>query len=73
MQSGSTRLLHAVSQHLIGCDEHDADDEGHGESADETLPHARLTVLLRRVDWNEKKTKKRDGKIRVHKNTRSSA
>lgn len=39
-------LLHAVPQHLIGCDEHDADDECHGEGADEALPHARLTVLL---------------------------
>lgn len=45
-------LLHAVPQHLIGCDEHDADDEGHGESADEALPHAGLTVLLRGVNWN---------------------
>lgn len=40
------QLLHAVPQHLIGRDEHDADNECHGKSADETLPHARLTVLL---------------------------
>lgn len=38
--------LHAVAQHLIGGDEHDADDEGHGEGADETFPHARLPVLF---------------------------
>jgi len=39
--------LHAVPQHLIGRDEHDADDEGHGEGADEALPHAGLPVLGR--------------------------
>lgn len=44
------RLLHAIPQHLIGCDEHDADDEGHGERTDEALPHTRLTVLLGRVN-----------------------
>lgn len=44
------RLLHAVPQHLIGRDEHDADDECHGEGADEALPHTRLTVLLRGVN-----------------------
>lgn len=43
-------LLHAVPQHLIGGDEHDADDERHGEGADEALPHARLPVLLGGVD-----------------------
>lgn len=40
------QLLHAIPQHLIGCDEHDADNECHGKGADEALPHARLTVLL---------------------------
>lgn len=40
------QLLHAIPQHLIGCDEHDTDDECHGKGADEALPHARLTVLL---------------------------
>lgn len=39
-------LLHAIAQHLIGRDEHDTDDEGHGESADEALAHARLPILL---------------------------
>lgn len=43
-------LLQAVPQHLIGRDEHDADDEGHGEGADQTLPHARLPVLIFRMD-----------------------
>lgn len=43
-------LLHAVPQHLIGRDEHDADNEGHGEGTDQTLPHARLSVLLLRMD-----------------------
>lgn len=45
-RSHREQLLHAVPQHLIGGDEHDADDERHGEGADEALPHARLTVLL---------------------------
>lgn len=40
------QLLHAVPQHLIGCDEHDTDDERHGKGADEALPHTRLTVLF---------------------------
>lgn len=48
------QLLHAVPQHLIGCNEHDADDKGHGKSTDETLPHTRLTVLLRGVNWKGK-------------------
>lgn len=39
-------LFHAVPQHLIGGDEHDADDEGHGEGADEALPYTRLSILL---------------------------
>ena len=40
------RLFHAAAQHLVGRDEHDADDEGDGEGADEALPHARLADLL---------------------------
>lgn len=40
------RLLHATAQHLVGRDEHDTDDEGDGEGADEALAHARLADLL---------------------------
>lgn len=40
------RLFHATAQHLIGRDEHDADDEGDGEGANQTLAHARLADLL---------------------------
>lgn len=39
-------LLHAAPQDLVGRDQHDANDEGHGEGADEALPHARLSVLF---------------------------
>lgn len=45
-EGGGPRLLHATAQHLVGRDEHDADDEGDGEGADETLAHARLADLL---------------------------
>lgn len=55
------RLFHAVPQHLIGCDEHDADDECHGKGADEALPHARLTILLWGVNW------KTNGKMKSRK------
>lgn len=39
-------LLHAAAQHLVGRDEHDADDEGDGEGADQALAHTRLADLL---------------------------
>lgn len=42
--------LHAVPQHLIGCDEHNADDERHSEGADQAFPDARLPVLLLWMD-----------------------
>lgn len=46
-------LLHAVPQHLIGRDEHDTDDESHGEGADQAFPDARLTVLLLGMDCRQ--------------------
>lgn len=49
-------LLHAVAQHLIGRDEHDADDEGHGESAYQALAHTRLSILLFGMNCNDTKT-----------------
>lgn len=42
-------LFHATAEHLIGGDEHDADDESNGEGADQTLPDARLFHLLCRA------------------------
>lgn len=39
-------LFHAAAQHLVGRDEHDANDEGDGEGANQTLAHARLADLL---------------------------
>lgn len=54
-------LFHAASQHLIGRDEHDADDESDGESAYQTLAHARLLDLLCRAwAWGEKKDRERE-------------
>ncbi len=49
-------LLHAVAQHLIGRDEHDADDEGHGERAYQALAHTRLPILLFGMNCNDTKT-----------------
>lgn len=49
------RLLHAAAQHLVGRDEHDTDDEGDGEGADQALPHARLADLLVGASWGPTK------------------
>lgn len=48
-------LLHAAAQDLVGRDQHHADDEGHGEGADEALAHARLAVLLLGVHCGDKR------------------
>lgn len=40
------RLLHAAPEDLVGRNQHDAYDEGHGEGADEALPDTGLSVLL---------------------------
>lgn len=48
------QLLHAAAQDLVGRDQHHADDEGHGEGADEALAHARLAVLLLGVHCGDK-------------------
>lgn len=40
-----TQLVHTLPQHLVGCNEHDADDEGHRESTDEAFADARLPIL----------------------------
>lgn len=40
------RLFHAAAQHLVGCNKHDANDEGDGEGANQTLAHTRLADLL---------------------------
>ena len=46
-QRGGWRLLlHAAPQDLVGRNQHDAYDEGHGEGADEALPDAGLSVLF---------------------------
>lgn len=44
-------LLHAAPQDLVGRDQHDAYDEGHGEGADEALADAGLSVLLLGMHW----------------------
>lgn len=46
LQAPTQCLLHAAAQHLVGRDEHDTDDEGDGEGADQALAHARLADLL---------------------------
>lgn len=45
-------LLHAAPEDLVGRDQHDAYDEGHGEGADEALPDAGLSVLLLGMHWS---------------------
>lgn len=52
-------LLHAAAQDLVGRDQHHADDEGHGEGADEALAHARLAVLLLGVHCGDKEGSER--------------
>ena len=44
-------LLHAAPQDLVGCDQHDAYDEGHGKGAYEALADAGLSVLFLRMNW----------------------
>lgn len=39
-------LLHSSPEHLIGCDEHHADDESNGEGTNQAFPHARMLHLL---------------------------
>lgn len=39
-------LFHAIPQHLIGCDKHDANDESHSEGADQAFPDTCLTIFL---------------------------
>lgn len=39
-------LLHTSAEHLIGCDEHDADDESDGEGTYEAFPHACVFHLM---------------------------
>lgn len=53
-------LFHAAPQHLIGRDEHNADDEGNGEGADQALAHARLLYLLRRAGTCRERDERRE-------------
>lgn len=50
-RGGGRQLLHAAPQDLVGGDQHDAYDEGHGEGADEALPDTRLSVLFLGMHW----------------------
>ncbi len=63
-------LFHATPQHLIGCDEHDADDESNGEGAYQALAHTSLLDLLRRAGtWGQKRRCGREREknyLRVH-------
>lgn len=43
---GRAATPHAAPEDLVGRDQHDAYDEGHGEGADEALPDTGLSVLL---------------------------
>lgn len=60
MAGGGRRLLHAAPQDLVGGDQHDADDEGHGEGADEALPDAGLPVLFLGVHWGRRREERQD-------------
>lgn len=48
---GGRLLLHAAPQYLVGRDQHDAYDEGHGKGADEALPDTGLSVLFLGMHW----------------------
>lgn len=56
-------LLHATSQHLIGCNEHDADDESNCKGAYEALAHTGLLDMLCWAGAYKKKQKKTERKI----------
>lgn len=49
--AGGRLLLHAAPEYLVGCNQHDADDEGHSKGAYEALPDAGLSVLLLGMHW----------------------
>lgn len=51
--AGGRLLLHAAPQDLVGCNQHDAYDEGHGEGAYEALADAGLPVLLLGMNWGK--------------------
>lgn len=55
-------LLHAAPQDLVGRDQHDAYDEGHGEGADEALADAGLSVLLLGMHWGGGREGKKTGR-----------
>ena len=53
-------LLHTSSQHLIGRNEHDADDECNGEGTNQAFPHAGVLHLLCWACCEEKRERERD-------------
>lgn len=53
-------LLHAVPQHLIGCDKHDTDDESHSKGAYQAFPDTRLPILLLGMNWERWKKKRNE-------------
>ena len=55
------RLLHAAPEDLVGRDQHDAYDEGHGEGADEALPDTGLSVLLLGMHCREERREGNSG------------
>lgn len=63
-------LFHATSQHLISCDEHDADDESNGKGAYQAFAHTSLLDLLRRAGaWGKgsrKRHKEKQNELKVH-------
>lgn len=61
-RGGERLLLHAAAQDLVGSNQHDAYDEGHGEGADEALPDAGLSVLFLGMHWGWGNTGQRDMK-----------
>lgn len=62
-------LFHATSQHLIGRDEHDADDESNRKSAYQALANTRLLDLLCRAgtcgrgEWEGKRITLAEGPL----------
>lgn len=53
-KDGEVDSLHPSSEHLIGCNKHDADDECNGEGTNQALSHTCVLDLLHGACYEEK-------------------
>jgi hypothetical protein len=52
------QLLHATPQDLVGSNQHDTYDEGHGKGANEAFADAGLAVLFLGMHWSEQRAER---------------